>query len=60
MSSETEYLKEVREDNEIASKNQRKSEDTVPVVCSKCNTTFGSDSEYMQHHDVVHKSENTN
>jgi len=60
MSSETEYLKEVREDNEIASKNQRKIKDAVPVMCSKCNVTFGSDSEYMQHYDMIHKSENTN
>jgi hypothetical protein len=60
MSSETEYLKGVREDNEIASKNERKIEDAVPVICSKCNTTFGSDSEYMQHYDIAHKPENTN
>ena len=44
MSSETEYLKGVREDNEIVSKYQRKIEDAVPVICSKCNTTFESDS----------------
>ena len=51
MSSETEDLKGVREDNEIASKNKRKIEDAAPVTCSKCNTTFESDSEYIQHYD---------
>jgi hypothetical protein len=60
MSSETEYLKGVREDKKIAPKHQRKIEDAVPLICSKCNTTFGSDSEYMQHYDLVHKSESTN
>ena len=48
-----ENLREVREDNEMASKNER----TEPVVCSKCNKTFESDEKYIQHYDEVHKSE---
>ncbi len=29
-------------------------------ICSKCNTTFGSDSEYMQHYDEKHRPGRTN
>lgn len=26
----------------------------IPVVCSKCNATFESDSQYMMHYDSEH------
>lgn len=29
----------------------------VPVICSKCNATFQSDSEYMGHHAREHSDE---
>jgi hypothetical protein len=29
-------------------------EDSEPVICSKCNVTFESDSQYMQHYDQNH------
>jgi hypothetical protein len=51
MATESDNLKELREDNEMASKNEE------PVICSKCNITFESDEKYLQHYDEVHKSE---
>ena len=30
------------------------SEDSEPVICSKCNVTFETDSQYMQHYDQNH------
>jgi hypothetical protein len=52
MASGNEYLKGVREDNEIAAEKEQD-----PVICSKCNRTFESDSEYKQHYDKMHKSD---
>lgn len=28
-----------------------------PVMCSKCNKTFASESEYLEHHNEKHKPE---
>jgi uncharacterized C2H2 Zn-finger protein len=28
-----------------------------PVMCSKCNITFESESEYLQHYNEKHKAE---
>jgi len=56
MSSKDEYLRSVREDNEMASKNEDLEE---PVICSKCNATFRSDSEYMHHYNENHKADGT-
>jgi hypothetical protein len=52
MTSENEYLKGVREDNEIAAEKEQE-----PVLCSKCNGTFESDSEYKRHFNKMHKSD---
>jgi len=30
-----------------------------PVMCSKCNKTFESESEYLDHYNDKHKPENT-
>ena len=30
-----------------------------PVMCSKCNKTFASEFEYLEHHNEKHKPENT-
>lgn len=30
-----------------------------PVICSKCNKTFESESEYLDHYNEKHKPENT-
>lgn len=51
MSSEPDNLKEIREDNQLASKNEE------PVMCSKCHITFESNDKYLQHYDEVHKPE---
>lgn len=53
MTSEKKYLDEVREDNEIAEKAEQD-----PVMCSKCNRSFESDSEYIQHYVEVHSQNN--
>ena len=29
-------------------------EDSEPVICSKCNVTFETDSQYIQHYDQNH------
>jgi uncharacterized C2H2 Zn-finger protein len=34
--------------------------DEEPVVCSKCNTTFPTDSEYLQHYNQEHTSQAEN
>jgi hypothetical protein len=36
--------------------------DSEPVLCSKCNMAFPSDSEYLQHYDQEHRraEENNN
>jgi hypothetical protein len=44
-------LKEMREDNEMASQKEE------PVICSKCNITFETDGEYLRHYEQDHKSE---
>ena len=31
--------------------------DVEPVMCSKCNITFESESEYLQHYNEKHKAE---
>jgi uncharacterized C2H2 Zn-finger protein len=51
MSTEPDNLKEIKEDNQMASKNEE------PVMCSKCNITFESEEKYLQHYDEVHKPE---
>ena len=51
MSTESDNLKETREDNEMASEKEE------PVICSKCNITFETDEKYLRHYDEVHKSE---
>ena len=30
-----------------------------PVICSKCNKTFESESEYLEHYNEKHKPEDT-
>lgn len=52
MTFEDRYLRSVRSDNEMAAKNEDVEE---PVMCSKCNTAFGSDSEYMRHYNEHHR-----
>ncbi len=51
MSTKPDNLKEIREDNQMASKNEE------PVMCSKCNVTFESEEKYLQHYDEVHRPE---
>lgn len=34
-------------------------ENDEPVMCSKCNKTFESESEYLEHYNEKHKPENT-
>jgi hypothetical protein len=54
MASDPEYLRSAREYNEMAAKNEEIGE---PVICSKCNMTFPSDSEFIQHYDEGHEPE---
>jgi hypothetical protein len=51
MSTEPHSLKDIKEDNQMASKKEE------PVICSKCKITFESDDKYLQHYDEVHKPE---
>lgn len=53
MSTEPDNLNEIREDNQVASKNEE------PVMCSKCNVIFESEENYLQHYDEVHKPESS-
>ena len=52
MSSESDNLKEIREDDQVTSRPEE------PVICSKCNVTFESDDKYLQHYNEVHKPQN--
>lgn len=36
-----------------------KNDDNSPVMCSKCNMTFQTESDYLQHYDEKHKSEHS-
>jgi uncharacterized C2H2 Zn-finger protein len=36
---------------------KNKNDDNLPVICSKCNMTFQTESDYLQHYDEKHKSE---
>jgi hypothetical protein len=63
MTSFAKYPESVREDNEYTArmddKNANREEfdykDSEPVICSKCNVTFGTDDQYLQHYDEKHK-----
>jgi len=37
--------------------NNNKNQDNVPVTCSKCNMVFESDSDYIQHYNDKHRSD---
>jgi len=37
--------------------NSDKNQDELPIMCSKCNIVFMSDSDYIQHYNDKHKSE---
>jgi hypothetical protein len=56
-----ESLQRVGESNEYALRaDDKKSsrgldcEGSEPVICSKCNVTFETDSQYIQHYDQIH------
>jgi uncharacterized C2H2 Zn-finger protein len=38
---------------------EMENENDEPVMCSKCNKTFESESEYLGHYNDKHKPENT-
>jgi len=38
---------------------EMENENDVPVMCSKCNKTFESESEYLEHCNEKYKPENT-
>ena len=61
MTSREENLQSMGENNEYApgmdDKNSSRDldcEGSEPVICSKCNVTFESDSQYIQHYDQNH------
>jgi hypothetical protein len=67
MTSRGESLKSVGESNEYApgmdDKNSSRDldcEGSEPVICSKCNLTFETDSQYIQHYDQIHNLNNQN
>ena len=61
MTPKEENLQPVGESNRDAARTDYKTssrdldcEDSEPVICSKCNVTFDSDSQYIQHYDQIH------
>jgi uncharacterized C2H2 Zn-finger protein len=50
MNSGENDLKEVREDNEMAAKN----EEIANLICAKCKKTFKDTSEYRAHNSKEH------
>ncbi len=38
---------------------EMENENNEPVMCSKCNKTFESESEYLEHYNEKHKPEKT-
>ena len=62
-----ESLQRVSESNEYAARADYKNssrdldcEGSEPVICSKCNVTFETDSQYIQHSDQIHNLNNQN
>ena len=62
-----ESLQRVGESNEYAARADDKNssrdldcEGSEPVICSKCNVTFETDSQYIQHYDQIHNLNNQN
>lgn len=64
MTSYVKYPESVREDNKYAARMDDKNadreefdynKDSYQLICSKCNATFGTDGQYMQHYDEKHK-----
>lgn len=61
MTPREESLRSVGESNEYApgmddknSSRELDCEGSEPVICSKCNVTFETDSQYIQHYDQNH------
>ena len=61
MTSREENLQSVGESNEYAPGMDEKNssgnldcEGSEPIICSKCNVTFETDSQYIQHFDQNH------
>jgi hypothetical protein len=61
MTSREENLHSVGESNEYSPGTDYKTssrdldcEGSEPVICSKCNVTFETDSQYIQHYDQIH------
>ena len=67
MTPREESLRFVGESNEYAQRMDDKNssrdldcEGSEPVICSKCNVTFETDSQYIQHYDQIHNLNNQN
>jgi hypothetical protein len=67
MTSRDENLQSVGESKEYApgtddnnSSRDLDCEGSEPVICSKCNVTFETDSQYIQHYDQIHDLNNQN
>jgi hypothetical protein len=67
MTPKEESLQPVGESNKDAPRTDYKTsyrdldcEGTEPVICSKCNVTFETDSQYIDHYDQIHNLNNQN